>query len=153
MKKPVIMMLVSLMLVITTGCSTLKNKDNSSPEGITAASSQQPSNLSYDFKDILVPSSMKLVHDDSIVIETGKMKTGLICFKGRVDPVSLFDFFVNSMTNNGWHLRSYFKYRRYMLIFEKPDRDCVIRITSGFLGSKLELWVTPRQNSSGVIIQ
>jgi hypothetical protein len=153
MKKSIIITVVFLMLIVTSACSTLKTKQGSSPEHITAASSPQPSNVSYDFKDILVPNSMKLINDDSIVIETGNMKTGLICFKGRVDPVSLFDFFVTSMASNGWHLRSYFKYRRYILIYEKSDRDCVIRITSGFWGTKLELWVTPRHAGSEVVIQ
>lgn len=98
----------------------------------------------YDFKDILIPREMKLDSKASLLFETGKLKAGRICFKGWVDPVSLFNFFAIHMPQDRWALRSYFKYGVYLLVFEKPDRDCIISIHKGSLNTKLEIWVTPR---------
>jgi len=98
----------------------------------------------YDFDDILVPKEMKLVPNSSLLFETPQLKAGVIFFEGRVDPVSLFDFFTNTMPKDNWSLRSYFKYGRYILVFEKSDKDCIISINEKALKTELEMWVTPR---------
>ncbi len=98
----------------------------------------------YDFEDIPVHRKMKLVPDSSLLFESRGLKAGRICFKGRLDPVALFDFFVVNMPSEGWLLRSYFKYGVYLLVFEKPDRDCIISINKGTFNNELEVWVTPR---------
>lgn len=103
----------------------------------------RPSNY-YDFSDILIPQEMKLDADASLLFETTNLKAGRICFKGWVDPVSLFSFFKENMPRDQWNLRSYFKYGVYMLVFEKPDRDCIISIHKRTMSTWLEVWVTPR---------
>ena len=114
-------------------------------ESSTEASAEQPdSGAYYDFNDILIPLEMKLNPDSSLLFETSKLKAGRICFKGWVDPVSLFGFFIKNMPRDKWKLRSYFKYGVYLLVFEKPDRDCIISIHKGTLSTRLEIWVTPR---------
>lgn len=103
----------------------------------------------YDFADILIPQEMKLDPDSSLLFETTNLKAGRIRFKGWVDPVSLFDFFMKNMPQDNWRLRSYFKYGVYLLVFEKPDRDCIISIHKGTFNSWLEVWVTPRLVHAG----
>lgn len=98
----------------------------------------------FDFSDILIPREMKLDPDSSLLFEAADLKAGRLRFKGWVDPVSLFDFFMDNMPQDNWRLRSYFKYGVYLLVFEKPDRDCIISIHKGALNSWLEIWVTPR---------
>jgi len=135
---------IPLVLLLVSSCATMfKTKDESALQNDQPVT-RENANSYYDFNDIMVPNAMKLAPKKSILFETAQIKAGVICFEGRVDPVSLFDFFVTSMANDGWKLRSYFKYGRYMLIFEKMDKDCVIKITSRTLGTDLELWVMPR---------
>ncbi|MFO7785808.1 MAG: hypothetical protein R6V25_14350 [Desulfatiglandales bacterium] len=98
----------------------------------------------YDFSDILIPREMKLDPDSSLLFETTNLKAGRLRFKGWVDPVSLFDFFMENMPRDNWRLRSYFKYGVYLLVFEKPDKDCIVSIQKGTINSWLEVWVTPR---------
>jgi hypothetical protein len=98
----------------------------------------------HDFADIPIPREMTLDPEASLLFETANLKAGRICFKGWVDPVSLFDFFVESMPRDNWKPRSYFKYGVYLLVYEKPDRDCIISINKGSLSTQLEIWVTPR---------
>ncbi len=114
------------------------------PPASGTAAADRLSSAYYDFNDILVPREMKLDADSSLLFETTNVKAGRICFKGWVDPVSLFTFFVDHMPADQWKLRSYFKYGVYLLVFEKPDRDCIISIHKGSLSTRLEIWVTPR---------
>ncbi|HKK34007.1 MAG TPA: hypothetical protein VJ934_10675 [Desulfomicrobiaceae bacterium] len=103
----------------------------------------------YDFDDILVPKEMELTPKNSLLLETPQVKAGVIQFKGRVEPISLFDFFQTNMPKDGWQLRSYIKYGRYLMVYEKPDRDCVISIDESSLTTSMEIWVTPRINGTG----
>jgi hypothetical protein len=127
-----------------------KRQDVSASEPVAppeegAMAEMRPSTY-YDFADILVPREMKLDPDSSLLFETTNLKAGRICFKGWVDPVSLFDFFMENMPKDNWKLRSYFKYGVYLLVFEKPDRDCIVSIHKGTLSTRLEVWVTPRMS-------
>jgi hypothetical protein len=139
--------LVLLFVFFLSACATFKSEPRppeSSSESQTQAGPAEKPNTYYDFEDILVPKEMKLVPKSSLLFETPKLKAGVIFFEGRVNPVSLFEFFVTSMPNDGWELRSYFKYGRYIMVFEKPDRDCIININEKALTTELEMWVTPR---------
>ena len=65
-----------------------------------------------------------------------------------MEPISLFNFFQTNMPKDGWQLRSYIKYGRYLMVWEKTDRDCVISIDETSLNTTLEVWVTPRIGGS-----
>ena len=143
--------LMALMLFLATSCSPKYGgasdvspaSEPASPPAEGRNEQVRPSNY-YDFADILIPREVKLDPDASLLFETTNLKAGRICFKGWVDPVSLFDFFMENMPRDDWKLRSYFKYGVYLLVYEKPDRDCIISINKGTLSTRLEVWVTPR---------
>ena len=140
--------LISMLLFMGSCAPVINSKAGSGGQDTgsavqTAPPGQSPDSY-YDFEDILLPKEMKLVPSSSLLFETPQIKAGVICFEGRVDPVSLFDFFVENMPKDNWQLRSYFKYGRYILVFEKPDKDCIININEKTLTTSLELWVTPR---------
>jgi len=143
--------LMALTVLLTASCSpkyggtsdASHTPEPASPSAEGQTAPVRPSNY-YDFSDIPIPREMKLDPDASLLFETTNLKAGRICFKGWVDPVSLFDFFMESMPRDNWKLRSYFKYGVYLLVYEKPDRDCIISINKGSLSTRLEIWVTPR---------
>jgi hypothetical protein len=110
----------------------------------TAKTEKEANTVYYDFDDILVPKDMRLRPNDSLLFETPTVKAGVIMFEGRVEPVSLFNFFLNNMPKDNWELRSYFKYGRYIMVYEKPDRDCIISLRERSLSTQLQIWVTPR---------
>jgi len=148
MRSLAIIAIFSLFLLISC-CSTLSSKSDSTTPVSTAQNlpSQGKPDSYFDFKDILIPKEMKLVPKESLLFETPQMRAGVISFAGRVEPVSLFDFFIANMPKDNWRLTSYFKYRRYIMIFEKPEKDCVITIAEKALTTELELWITPKKVS------
>jgi hypothetical protein len=147
----VLAVLLSSVFILAASCASLRSKSSGSGPATDIQSPPAPevSNTYYDFDDILVPKEMKILPDDSLIVESSQFKGGLLCFGGDVDPISLFNFFVSSMSTDGWKLRNYFKYGRYMLIFEKPNKDCVIRISKKRWNTWLEIWVTPKPAGQG----
>ena len=78
-------------------CATLKSESEATPSQGASEAQATPTekpNTYYDFEDILVPREMKLVPKSSLLFETPKLKAGVIFFEGRVNPVSLFEFFI-----------------------------------------------------------
>ena len=89
---------------------------------------------------------MELVGKSSFVFETPQFKTGIVTYKGRVDAVSLSNFFEKELPKDNWKLRSKMKYNRTILVFEKPDRDCIINIIDETFNTILEIMVAPRMD-------
>ena len=135
-------------LLLLTGCaSTISKSDSKDPassKGRWFGKGQEPSVFYHDFEDVLIPKDMKLVSKDSILFETPRVKTGVLVYEGRVDPVSLSNFFLANMPKDNWSIRSYFKYNRYIMVFEKPDKDCIITIVDKPISTQVEIWVAPR---------
>jgi hypothetical protein len=137
-----------LMFFAVSCAQTFKSTPESKPPASDIKAQGLPSQGSpdsyYDFDDILIPKEMKLVPKLSLLFETPELKAGVIFFEGRVDPVSLFNFFMTNMPKDNWQLRSYFKYGRYIMVFEKADKDCIVSINEKTLTTELEMWITPR---------
>jgi hypothetical protein len=133
---------VFCLLSFSVACGPLaKNATTGSSD---TGTSTQASSFYYDFDDILVPRELSLIPEKSIFFESPSVKTGVLAFDGRVDAVSLFNFFLNNMPKDNWKLRSYFKYGVYLMVFEKADKDCIMTIVDSPLKTQLQIWVAPR---------
>lgn len=136
-------LLIAAMLIVT-GCANLMPGSSSSEPAPPAAPAVQ-SSFYYDFNDIRVPEEMELQTDKSAITPVDGGKSGVMKFKGRVEPISLFDFFFNTMPKDGWTLLTYQKYQRYLLVFSKDNRVMVITIEEDpIYYTWLEIWVSPR---------
>lgn len=104
----------------------------------------------YDFRDVRIPQDMEIQMDKSNITPVGAERYGVLTFKGRVEPISLFDYFANSMPKDGWSLIAYQKYQRFFMVFIKESRVAVLTIEeSPLYFTWLEVWVSPRQNGYG----
>jgi len=71
------------------------------------------------------------------------MKTGILTLRGRVDINSLISFFTMALPREGWKPRGQFRYKRSALIFEKPEKTCVILVHEGPIYTYVEIYVAP----------
>lgn len=145
-------------LAAIPGCGSQGGRANSPPPnpvgdsssaGVSSVSESLPPSarpLFYDFPDIPVPQELDLHADDSYVVQTGQVKTGLLTLRGRVDLTSVINFFQLAMTRENWKPRGDFRYRRSILIFEKPDKICVIRLYEGTIHTYVEIFVAPSRS-------
>ncbi|MCF8037737.1 MAG: hypothetical protein K9K79_00325 [Desulfohalobiaceae bacterium] len=145
-------LLLSGFLMLFTACSGMQNPfvpqpDTGSDISMQESQSEPPPedvNTYFDFEDILIPSDLSLDQDKSIIFQTSQIKAGKLEFHGRVDPVSLFDFFIVNLPQDNWSIKGQFKYGHFLIIAEKPGKFTVLKISEGNLRTTLQLWVTPR---------
>jgi len=133
------LILVALLLS-SWGCATFSDTTTEDP-GLTPTQNS----FFYDFKDIRVPEEMEIQTDKSIISPSDSGKYGTMVFRGRAEPISLFDFFFNNMPKDGWSLVTYQKYQRYHMVFTKENRVCMITIEESPLWyTWLEIKVSPK---------
>ena len=131
---------------ISLGCARLKGNTNSSEEAEPAATTTDVGSapLYYDFEDVLVPSELKVDRRKSFVHHAPDSRAGVLLLRGRVEINSLVNFFQNNMATDNWRLVTSFRSPRTMMIFEKPNRECIIFITKKQFKTEVEIWVAPR---------
>jgi hypothetical protein len=153
----VVLHMALICIMALSGCSSMggqgsapppnpvgQQQTSSSTGGTTATPSPSaPRPLFYDFPDIPVPQELNLQSKESYVVQSGSIRTGILTLRGRVDLNSLISFFQMAMPRENWKPKGYFRYQRSILIFEKPDKTCVIRLYEGMIYSYVEIFVTP----------
>lgn len=136
--------LLCAMLLLSQGCANMM-PGSSSTDPAATSESQMSAGFYYDFNDIRVPEEMELQTDKSSITPVEGGKAGVMKFKGRVEPISLFDFFSNTMPKDGWTMLTYQKYQRYLLVFSKDNRIVVMTIEEDpIYYTWLEVWVSMR---------
>ena len=120
-------------------------QQSESPQSSTSAppSTAAPRPLFYDFPDIPIPSELNLLSSDSYVFQAGSFKTGLLTLRGRVDINSLINFFQMAMPRENWKPKGGFRYKRSVLIFEKPDKTCIVNLYEKMFYTYVEIYVAP----------
>ncbi len=150
--------LVLVCVLALGGCSTFGKKDSPPPNPIVPSpgegSSSYPSSsptyspgprpLVYDFPDVPCPAEMSRHDGDSFVVQSGSLKAGLLVLRGmRVDVRSLINFFQAAMPRENWKPRGGFHAKRTLLVFEKPDKTCVITLYESTIYTYAEIYVAP----------
>ncbi len=145
-----------VLVLFAFSCAQMQGSSDPAPpsgaEHQEVAEYQGNTDFYYDFDDILVPKEMELQSPESFILETPGAKHGVMVFSGKVEVLSLTNFFINNMMKDNWVLLSAFKSKRTILLFEKPSRYCVINITDGKFKTMLEIWVSPHHGSGSQII-
>ena len=96
-----------------------------------------------DFNDIPIPPEISVQAKNSYVFESGHIKMGFLTLRGRVNSNSLMNFFAAALPHEGWRLKAQFRYNRSLLIFDKPDKVCVIVMKEETYYTYVEIYVSP----------
>ncbi len=96
-----------------------------------------------DFNDIPIPSEIDVQSKDSYVFQSGQIKAGFLTLRGRVDSNSVMNFFSSALPREGWRLKGQFRYNRSLLIFDKPDKTCVILVKGETYYTYVDIYVSP----------
>lgn len=113
------------------------------PSPAPASTSATARPVFYDFPDIPTPQELELQPKESYAVQAGAIKAGILTLRGRVDLGSLISFFQMAMPRESWKPKGSFRYQRSVLIFEKPDKTCVIRLYEDIIYTYVEIFVTP----------
>lgn len=114
--------------------------DTSTPPDDTAVSKNQPY-YPTDFNDLLIPGELSWSREKSMSIRTASFAGGILYFSGHVEINSLTNFFVASMTKDGWKMAGSVKQKRNLLVFTKKYKTTMITISEGDFNIKTEVYV------------
>jgi hypothetical protein len=135
-----------LLLVVSALGSCASTPWESSPTGGTPApapvSTPAPP-VAYDFPDVPIPAELELVPGDSYVFQGAKTKAGLLVFKGRVEARSVLDFFQLAMPRENWQFKGGFRHKKSILVFEKPEKICLVNVHEDWIYTHVEVYLTP----------
>lgn len=150
--KKVWILVVCVCLLTALGCSRSSapppNPVAQSEPGPGPSPSPSPAPLGprpqiLDFPDIPIPAELDIRSKSSNVFQSGNIKMGFITLRGRVESSSVLNFFTSALPREGWRLKGQFRYNRSLLIFDKPDKTCVILITDETIYTYVEIYVAP----------
>ena len=133
-------LLVACLMLSMSACSIFSSS-TSTAEGDVADSAAI--GRYWDFDDVLVPSTMKLEKDKSMIFNSDGYKGGLLVFNDNVELNSLVNFFMISMTKDNWLHKASFKYPNVAMFFAKQDRTCIIQISESSFSTTVSIWVAP----------
>ena len=149
MKKNVLFMAVIMLLsTMFFGCTTTSVKKESAAGQQAASGSKVAVNQYYEFSDVLIPGELKMVPSRTSVYRTPGFAAGLLVFQGRIDSRSLASFFEVNMAKDNWKYSAAFKHNPLIMIFDKENRACVIRIQETTFWTNVEVWMAPAQKES-----
>lgn len=154
------LLLGMLCLVLLSGCSGWRKSSSPPPSPLISPSEPPPSasgtpssssliplggrTMFLDFPDVPIPQELSRSDGDSFVFQSGQLNVGLLTLRGlRVDVGSLISFYKAAMPRENWKSRGGFHAKRTVLIFEKPDKTCVINIYEQMFRTYVEIYVAP----------
>ncbi|MBU2521990.1 MAG: hypothetical protein KKD50_07155 [Proteobacteria bacterium] len=139
--------IITAFFVLVNGCASLKSSKKDSESSTKEQKEKGTHPLYCDFGDVLVPAELKVVEELTFVLETSGFIAGVNAYKGRVKVDSLIKFFKSSMAKDNWRILGSFKSSPLSIIlFQKENRSCMIKIIEGFFNTRVEIWVAPRVN-------
>lgn len=148
-----------LVLVLCSGCGTTGRGGSAPPPNpmgqssdLSPGSTSPPpllppapgQTLVFDFPDVPVPQELSRIDGDSFVFQSGPLIVGLMTLRGmRVDVQSIINFYKIAMPRENWKPRGGFNAKKTVLIFEKPDKTCVINVYEKLFRTFVEVYVAP----------
>jgi ribosomal protein S8 len=137
--------IMAAFFVLVNGCAGLKSSKKDSEFSTKEQKETHP--LYCDFGDVLVPGELKVEKNLTFVLETSGFITGVNAYKGRVKVDSLIKFFKSSMVKDNWRILGSFKSSPLtIMLFQKENRSCLIKIIEKLTTTHVEIWVAPSIN-------
>ncbi len=134
--------LLVLATLLLSGCASSDNSDSTSASTSTTAVAE----YYYDaFANVAIPQDMEPSNSESFSTYTADgVQVGIRQYKGRVDINSLVNVMQRYMVRDGWTMRTVFRAKRSMLVFDRHDRICSLYITDGLISTTMWVFVAPK---------
>jgi len=97
-----------------------------------------------DFDDVPIPREMKPEKAATVLHTASGVKVGTQSFAGGVEIISLNRAMTGYLNHEGWTLISSLRGQNSILVFEKPERLCVIHSFDGRFSPSMQVFITPK---------
>lgn len=123
---------ILLITLIFSGCVTVQKETFQTQD-------LEPSTM-LRFSDIPYPSGFKILPEKSFILESGRVRAGILRYTGRANIEDVFVFYKAQMSIYNWALLNVLEYGDRMLNFERENESCVVTIKPK--GDRVEISVS-----------
>ncbi len=95
----------------------------------------------YPVPYIPVLKDLRYDADNSAILKSGNVITGMLVFKGNYSAKSLIDFYRVQMKNNGWKEIGSFSSKITFIAYKRPGGSAFISVSEGYFSSELRIVV------------
>lgn len=132
MKK--IFLTLILTFLITFPLSAQEKVEVVTPERI-----ESQGEISYPIPNVPVLKDLNYQPNESAILKTGGMLTGVLVFKGNYKASALVEFYRTQMKANGWQEIGSFTSKTTFLAFKRPDGQAFVSISEGWYQTELRI--------------
>lgn len=110
-------------------------------EVVTPEKIEAQAEISYPIPYIPVLKGMDYQPNQSALLKTGSLLTGMLVFKSGYKPASLVEFYRAQMRAQGWEEIGSFTSKTTFLAFRRSDGQAFVGITEGWLSTEVRIIV------------
>lgn len=110
-------------------------------EVVTPEKIEATSEITYPIPHIPILRGLDYQPNQSALLKTGTLLTGMLVFKGNYKASSLVEFYRAQMKAQGWEEIGSFTSKTTFLAFRRPDGQAFIGITEGWINTEVRIIV------------
>lgn len=110
-------------------------------EVVTPEKIEATSEITYPIPHIPILRGFDYQPNQSALLKTGTLLTGMLVFKGNYKASSLVEFYRAQMKAQGWEEIGSFTSTTTFLAFRRPDGQAFIGITEGWINTEVRIIV------------
>lgn len=110
-------------------------------EVITPDRIETTADITYPIPHIPVLKGLDYQPNQSALLKTGNLLTGMLVFKSSYKPSSLVEFYRTQMKAQGWEEIGSFTSKTTFLAFRRPDGQAFIGISEGWISTEVRIIV------------
>ncbi|AIH04582.1 MULTISPECIES: hypothetical protein [Thermodesulfobacterium] len=143
--------MVRLLMVFTVLCLMVNLKDLSAQEVIDVTkevnvTGNNPDLVYYPVPFIPVLKDLSYQGEQSALLKTDKIITGMLVFKGNYKANSLLEFYRVQMKNNGWEEVGSFTSKITFVAYKRPEGHAFISVSEGYFSTELRIVIIFNKN-------
>ena len=123
-----------------SGCAMVNPRRSS---GVETPKSLEVSPL-LKFEDVPVPSSFKIMPNDSFIFDNDVTRLGILRYSGGADASSVARFYREQMPLYNWRFINFVEFNTRIINFERDDQTCIVIIEPHQLSTVLTVSVAPK---------
>ena len=141
MKKFLIFIFINLFIFSIVFAQEKPNVEVITPQAEEVKSQKMKDLIYFPVPYIPVLKDLEYQAENSALLRTGEVLTGLLVFKGKYTLKSLVEFYKVQMVNQGWEEIGAFSSKITFIAYKRPEGTAFISISQGWYYAELRIVV------------
>lgn len=144
MKRLLVLLFVSSLVLLSAGCAAISKKDK---ESAGIPSLLEPQAIGK-FADIPVPVGFKLLPERSYAFESAGVRGCTLKYQGKASAEQAISFYKEQMLMYNWTLLNIIEYGERLMNFDRDTETCTINLLPKGKALVITISVAPKSQAS-----